>query len=201
MYNNYPNPYYMNTPWYNPYAMYGPCNSYPPPYGAGSSGRYYSNQDKSRRLIGALVHDTTQNMQVQIKDYGPEPFTVNINEITKDNSNFRTALWTGDGLQLTLMSINPGDEIGLEMHPDLDQFIRIEEGEGMVMMGDIQDNLDYREEVYDDFAFIIPAGKWHNLVNTGRIPIKLYSIYAPPQHPHGTVHRTRAEAEAAEEHQ
>lgn len=135
-----------------------------------------------------------------IKDYGPNPFVINIEEATKENDTFRTALWTGCHLQLTLMSINVGEDIGLEMHPDLDQFIRIEEGQGLVLMGDRQDRLDFRRQVSDDFVFIIPAGKWHNLINTGNRPIKLYSIYAPPQHPYGTVHRTKAEAEAAENH-
>ncbi|WP_330389510.1 cupin domain-containing protein [Geosporobacter ferrireducens] len=134
------------------------------------------------------------------KDYGPKPFVVNIEEATKQNNTFRTALWTGSHLQLTLMSINVGEDIGLEIHPNLDQFIRIEEGQGLVKMGDRKDRLDFQEKVYDDFAIIIPAGKWHNLINTGCKPLKLYSIYAPPQHPHGTVHETKAIAETAEGH-
>jgi len=124
---------------------------------------------------------------------------VNIEEVTKQNNNFRTVLWTGTHLQLTLMSINPGEDIGLEVHPNLDQFIRIEEGQGLVKMGDRKDKLNFQAAVYDDIAFIIPAGKWHNLINTGYKPLKLYSIYAPPQHPYGTVHKTKADAEAAEE--
>jgi predicted heme/steroid binding protein/mannose-6-phosphate isomerase-like protein (cupin superfamily) len=137
--------------------------------------------------------------KIQLKDYGPQPFVVNIEEATKQNNTFRTALWTGSHLQLTLMSIPVGGEIGLESHPNLDQFIRIEEGQGLVKMGDRKDYLDFQKRVYDDFAFIIPAGKWHNLINTGNKPIKLYSIYAPPQHPRGTVHVTKADAEAAEQ--
>jgi mannose-6-phosphate isomerase-like protein (cupin superfamily) len=97
------------------------------------------------------------------------------------------------------MSLKVGEDIGLEIHPDLDQFIRIEQGQGVVMMGDRRDRLDFQEKVFDDFAFVIPAGKWHNLINTGCVPLKLYSIYAPPQHPHGTVHKTKADALAAEE--
>jgi len=142
--------------------------------------------------------DDLDTEELELKDYGPEPFAINIVEATKQNDTFRTALWTGTHLQLTLMSIPVGGEIGLERHPDLDQFIRIEEGEGLVKMGDSQNNLDFQERVYDDFIFIIPAGKWHNLVNTGDIPIKLYSIYAPPQHPKGTVHETKADSDAAE---
>jgi mannose-6-phosphate isomerase-like protein (cupin superfamily) len=142
--------------------------------------------------------DKEDNFFIKLKDYGSQPFVVNIEEATKQNNTFRTALWTGEHLQLTLMSIKVGEEIGLENHPNLDQFIRIEEGQGLVKMGDRKDRLDFQEKVYDDFAFIIPAGKWHNLINTGRKPLKLYSIYAPPQHPKGTVHKTKAEAEAAE---
>lgn len=130
-----------------------------------------------------------------IRDYGPEPFVININEATMQNNNFRTALWTGKHLQVTLMSINVGESIGLEMHPDVDQFIRIEQGYGLVQMGNDKNNLNFERKVYDDFAIIIPAGKWHNLTNIGNVPIKLYSIYAPPNHPKGTVHRTKADAE------
>nr|WP_227017350.1 cupin domain-containing protein [Sinanaerobacter chloroacetimidivorans] len=138
------------------------------------------------------------NYLYALTDYGPAPLVINIEEVTKQNENFRTALWTGDHLQLTLMCINPGEEIGLEIHPNLDQFIRIEDGQGLVKMGNQKDRLDFQEKVYDNFAFIIPAGTWHNLINTGNKPLKLYSIYAPPQHPHGTIQETREDAEASE---
>lgn len=131
-----------------------------------------------------------------LMDYGPNPFVVNIEQATRQNDAFRVALWTGEHLQLTLMSIGVGEDIGLEVHNDLDQFLRIEQGRGLVMMGDSMDRLYYQQRVMDDYAIIIPAGKWHNLINTGCVPLKLYSIYAPPAHPHGTVHRTREEAEA-----
>ncbi|CAN7404562.1 cupin domain-containing protein [Rossellomorea sp. LjRoot5] len=133
------------------------------------------------------------------KDYGPYPYSVNIDEVTVNNDTFRTALWTGEHLQVTLMSINPGEDIGLEIHPNTDQFLRLEQGEGIVRMGDRQDNLTYEKEVKQDFAIMIPAGTWHNVINTGNTPIKLYSIYAPPHHPRGTVHTTKADAIAAEE--
>ncbi|AND40361.1 MULTISPECIES: cupin domain-containing protein [Cytobacillus] len=135
----------------------------------------------------------------RITDYGPQPFVVDIEEATKQNNTFRTAIWTGEHLQLTLMSINAGEDIGLEIHPELDQFLRIEEGEGIVQMGDSKDQLDFQRKVADDFAIIIPAGKYHNVINTGSKPLKLYSIYSPPQHPFGTVHQTKADAMAAEE--
>jgi len=132
------------------------------------------------------------------KDYGPEPFVIDINEATKQNKAFRTALWTGNHLQLTLMSIPAGEDIGLENHPDLDQFIRMEQGQGLVKMGKQRENLNMERIVSGDDAFIIPAGTWHNLINTGNRPLKLYSIYAPPQHPKGTVHLTKEDAIAAE---
>jgi len=111
------------------------------------------------------------------------------------NSAYRVALWTGEHLQLTLMSIDVGDDIGLEMHPDVDQFIRIEEGLGIVRMGESPGALSYQAGVSDDYAILIPAGKWHNLINIGSKPLKLYSIYAPPEHPRGTVHLTKQEAQ------
>jgi len=134
-----------------------------------------------------------------IADYGPEPFVVNIDRVTKQNNTFRTALWTGSHLQLTLMSIPAGGEIGLEAHPYLDQFLRLEDGCGIVKMGNSQDRLNYQKNVCDGYSIFVPAGTWHNLINTGNRPIKLYSIYAPPQHPHGTVHETKAIADAAEQ--
>lgn len=129
-----------------------------------------------------------------LKDYGPYPFVININEAAKRNNNFRTALWTGEHLQITLMSLNVGESIGLEMHPNVDQFIRIEQGVGLIEMGDTRNSFNFQNKVFDDFALVIPAGKWHNLTNIGNVPLKLYSIYAPPNHPFGTVHKTKADA-------
>jgi Mannose-6-phosphate isomerase len=134
----------------------------------------------------------------ELKDYGPMPIVVNIEAATKINNTFRTALWTGKHLQLTLMSINVGDEIGLEIHPDTDQFIRVEQGEGLVKMGINQNDLSFQRRVTPSDAIIVPAGTWHNVLNVGNVPLKVYSIYAPPKHPWGTVHKTRADAMAAE---
>ncbi|ANU15623.1 cupin [Planococcus maritimus] len=136
---------------------------------------------------------------MELKDYGAESLVVNIEEATKQNETFRTALWTGKNLQVTLMSIAPGDDIGLEVHEHGDQFLRVEDGQGLVQMGDSEDNLSFEEKAEDDYAILIPAGKWHNVTNTGDKPLKIYSIYAPPEHPHSTVHETKAEADAAEE--
>lgn len=204
-YNTYPYPYLDNM--YNPYNAY----SYPYPY-------YYNNPMYLSSFMNNFAREyipyddemecyprhgwgqsPNNYNSLQLKDYGGKPFVINIEEATKLNNNFRTALWTGEHLQLTLMSINVGEDIGLEVHPNTDQFIRIEEGQGIVKMGDSKSNLYFQKNVYDNFAIIIPAGKWHNLINTGNKPIKLYSIYAPPQHPYGTIHETKAIAEAAEE--
>lgn len=131
-------------------------------------------------------------------DFGPNPFVVDINKATLHNNTFRTALWTGNHLQLTLMSIPVGEDIGLEAHPNVDQFLRIEEGQGLVQMGDSRDHLYFRQPAFEDYAIFIPAGTWHNIINTGNKPLKLYSIYAPPNHPWGTVHQTKAIAESSE---
>lgn len=130
-----------------------------------------------------------------LKDYGDKPLVINIDEITKFNNNFRIALWTGKHLQVTLMSIKPNECIGLEMHPDVDQFIKIEEGCGLVQMGDNKNNLTFEKKAYNGYAIVIPAGKWHNLTNLENRPIKLYSIYAPANHPFGTIHKTKADEE------
>lgn len=136
---------------------------------------------------------------LEYKDFGNDPFVFNIEDYTRQNETYRTALWTGEYMQLTVMNILPGEDIGLEVHNDHDQFIRVEEGEGIVLMGDTEDDLSFERKVEDDFAIMIPAGKWHNVVNNSDEPLKLYSIYAPREHPHGAVHKTREEGIAAEE--
>jgi mannose-6-phosphate isomerase-like protein (cupin superfamily) len=132
-----------------------------------------------------------------MQDHGANPYVVNIEELTLANENFRTAAWTGANLQMTLMTIQPGDDIGLEVHDDHDQFLRIEQGTALVEMGPSETEL-HEYEAADDYAIFVPAGVWHNVVNTGDEPLKLYSIYAPAEHPHGTIHVTKAEADAAE---
>lgn len=131
-------------------------------------------------------------------DFGPEPFVTNISCAAKQNSVFRRALWTGCHLQLTLMCIPPCGEIGIEIHSDTDQFLRVEQGQGLVKMGFSKECLDDQKSICANDAILIPAGTWHNIINTGRYPMKLYSIYAPPHHSHGTVHRTKEEADAME---
>jgi mannose-6-phosphate isomerase-like protein (cupin superfamily) len=191
-------PFYSGNPMHNPDNMYNAYKMYTYPYCVNTPayGSGFPNQFPYEpvHFSGKMKHGGS----IKLMDYGSDPFTVNIEEAARQNNAFRIALWTGKHLQVTLMSIKPGEDIGLEAHPGTDQFIRVEQGQGLVKMGDRKDKLDFQEEVCDDYAIVIPAGKWHNLINTGCIPLKLYSIYAPPEHPHGTVHETKADAEAAE---
>ena len=117
---------------------------------------------------------------------------------TLDNENFRRVVFTGAKSQLTVMAIQPGEEIGVEMHDHLDQFLRIEQGSALVTFGPSETEITERHEVTDDWAIIVPGGTWHNVINTGTEALKLYSIYSPPEHPDGTIHRDKAEADAAE---
>lgn len=133
----------------------------------------------------------------EVRDYGSDPIILNIDHATKMNENLRTTLWTGQDMQLTLMSIPVCEDIGVEVHSDVDQFIRIESGRARVYMGSCENDLREMGYVDDNYAIIIPAGTWHNIVNVGGRPLKLYSLYAPPAHPFGAVHRTRDEAERA----
>jgi mannose-6-phosphate isomerase-like protein (cupin superfamily) len=121
-----------------------------------------------------------------------------IERATLDNETFRTVLFTGDHTQLTVMRLAPGEDIGWEAHHDRDQFLRVEQGRGRVELGQSDGEAEETHDVVDDWAIIVPAGVWHNVVNTGPDDLKVYSLYSPPEHPDGTVHRTKAEAEAAE---
>ncbi len=121
-----------------------------------------------------------------------------IERLTVANINFRTVIYTGGHAQLTVMRLGPGEEIGWESHPDLDQFVRVERGEGRLDLGRTGEGTDEQHRLSDDWAFIVPAGVWHNVTNTGQGDLKLYSLYAPPEHPDGTVHVTKADADADE---
>jgi len=121
-----------------------------------------------------------------------------VEKVTLDNVNFRTVVFTGEHTQLTVMRLAPGEDIGLEAHPHLDQFLRIEQGRGRAELGRSEGSVEETHDVGPDWAIVVPAGIWHNVVNTGDEELKLYSLYSPPEHPDGTVHRTKQEAEAAE---
>lgn len=140
-------------------------------------------------------------MTTQIpSDQGPNPFVIDIESATLANENYRTTVWSGSNLQMTLMSIEPGHDIGLEVHHTHDQFLRVEAGRGRVQMGPEKDDLSFDREVEADWVILVPAGSWHNVTNIGDEPLKLYALYGPPEHPHGAVHPTKADADAAEHH-
>lgn len=122
-------------------------------------------------------------------------YVENIEARTVENTDFRRVLYTGQHLQLVLMTLQPGEDIGSEVHPDIDQFFRIEEGAGTVEIDGV------RHAVKDDDAILVPAGARHNVINTGDAPLKLYTLYGPPEHKHGVVQATKAEAEARHEHE
>ena len=114
----------------------------------------------------------------------------NIEEVTKENSNFRKVLYTAKHSQLVVMSLKPGEDIGTEVHDDIDQFIRIEQGKGKAILDGVETQIE------DDFAIVVPAGTEHNFVNESDEEMKLYTIYSPPEHKEGTIHPTKEEAEA-----
>ena len=126
-------------------------------------------------------------------DQGPHPYVVNIEEATLANENFRTTLWTGEKIQLTVMSIPVGGDVGLEVHNDTDQFLRLEQGRGRVQMGPSKDELTFDEEISDDWVVLVPKGQWHNITNIGDEPMKIYSLYAPPHHAPGTIHESQSD--------
>jgi mannose-6-phosphate isomerase-like protein (cupin superfamily) len=134
-----------------------------------------------------------------MKDIGPDPQSFDLEKETLENENYRTVAWSGKYLQLTLMSIPVGEDVGLEAHPDTDQFLRLDGGRGRVQMGPSKDDLSFEREVEDGWAVFVPAGTWHNITNIGDEPMQLYAVYAPVHHAPGKVQATATEAERDEE--
>ena len=132
----------------------------------------------------------------RVKDIGPQPQSFDIERATKENSNYRSVAWSGRYLQVTLMSIPPGGDIGLEAHPQTDQFLRLDAGNGRVQMGAAKDKLTFEKEVSNGWCVLVPAGTWHNITNTGKTPMKVYAIYAPAHHTPDNVQVTAAAAKA-----
>lgn len=128
-------------------------------------------------------------------EYGPEPFIVNIGDAARENTFFHTVLWTGVNLQLVVICINPGGETNTVNHPGVDQFLVAVEGECLIKFGTVSENPDFQETIHEGYAVCIPAGRYHNIINTGDKQLKLYSIYAPSQHPWGTFHNVMPTAE------
>ena len=133
-----------------------------------------------------------------LHDYGSDPFVVSLPRATRANPFFRLALWTGQQLQLVLMTLPAGGEIGAERHGDTDQLLYIESGTGKVDMGEAKDDLSLHRSVSAGDAILVPAGTWHRVRNAGRMPLRLFTVYAPPEHPYGTIHETIEAARAAE---
>lgn len=134
-----------------------------------------------------------------IDDKGPRPQAFDIEAATIENDTYRTVAWTGRYLQVTLMSIPVGESIGLEAHPETDQFLRIDAGRGRCVMGPAEDQLDFEQEVSDGWAIQVPAGTWHDVINIGDEPLRLYTVYAPVHHASGIVQQTSEDAERDEE--
>ena len=131
-----------------------------------------------------------------IIDIGPDPQSFNLEEATVENANYRTVAWSGRYLQVTLMSIPESGDVGLEMHPETDQFLRLDAGRGRVQMGPSQDNLEFDQDVSDGWCILVPAGTWHNVTNIGDEPMQLYAVYAPAHHKPGKIQATAADSAA-----
>lgn len=134
-----------------------------------------------------------------IKDIGPRPQSFDLETATVENPNYRTVAWSGKYLQVTLMSIPVGGDIGLEKHPETDQFIRLDAGRGRAQMGPAKDDLSFDQEVSDGWCVLVPAGSWHNITNIGDEPMQVYTVYAPQHHTPGKVHETKDVADHDED--
>lgn len=135
---------------------------------------------------------------MKITDNGPKPNTFDIETATKENKNYRTTAWTGKYLQVTLMSIPVGESIGLEAHPETDQFLRLDAGKGHCVMGPSKDDLPFQQDVEDGWSVQVPAGTWHDIINTGDEPMQVYAVYAPSHHAQGIVQKTAEDADKDE---
>lgn len=132
----------------------------------------------------------------RITDIGPQPQSFDIERATRENSDYRSVAWSGRYLQVTLMSIPAGGSIGLEAHPQTDQFLRLDAGRGLVQMGAAKDQLSFERKVSNGWCVLVPAGTWHNITNVGTTPMQVYAIYAPAHHAPDKVQATAAVAEA-----
>ncbi len=155
-----------------------------------NSNRLFAIGASAALVISGLTGAALANPSEQ--DQGTKPWVVDIEKLATSNQNFRTTWWTGKQLQMTVMALKPGEDIGLEMHEKGDQFIRVEQGKARVQMGPTKRNLNYDKTVANDWAIFIPEGYWHNITNTGKNMLKVYVLYAPPEHPAGTIHSSKA---------
>lgn len=132
----------------------------------------------------------------RIADIGPQPQAFDLERATQENPDYRSVAWSGRYLQVTLMSIPVGGSIGLEAHPQTDQFLRLDAGRGRVQMGATKDDLTFEKDVSDGWCVLVPAGTWHNITNIGTTPMQVYTVYAPAHHAPDKVQATAAVAEA-----
>ena len=163
--------------------------------GENSDGAQNTERWRSENSGGAQSETTPKgrcSIGSQTQDKGNAPVVINLSESAMQNENFREALWTGSNLQLTVMSIPVGEEIGIEIHDDIDQMIGVESGVGEVTFGRLKNNFSAPERINQNSVFVIPKGTYHNVKNIGRTPLKLYSVYAPKAHPFGTVEKTKS---------
>jgi len=134
-----------------------------------------------------------------IADIGPRPQSFDLEAQTLQNTAYRTVAWSGRYLQVTLMSIPVGGDVGLEMHPDTDQFLRLDAGRGRAQMGPTKNELTFDQLVEDGWCVLVPAGTWHNVTNVGEETLQIYTVYAPQHHQPGKIHQTKAIADADED--
>ncbi len=171
------------------YSLYGPAAHPQGTVHRTQADDPHSGEAKPNPTIG-----TVDPVAPFTKDPGAVPLVFDIEDATARNTNFRTAAWTADDLQLTLMNIPVGGDVGLEMHSDVDQFLRVESGKAKVYFGDSPGTLRFAGVAQADSAVLVPSGTWHNIVNDSpKQPLKLYSLYGPAQHPQGTIHPTQAD--------
>ena len=145
-----------------------------------------------------MLSENENNNLNNLQKLNNPPGLINIHKETFNNNYFRKEIWTGQHLQVTVMCIPAGGEIGLEMHDNIDQFIRIEHGIASVYMGKTKQDVKFVGNANSDYAILIPAGTWHNILNNTKQPLKVYSIYTPPKHPVGTIHKTKFDSDLAE---
>ena len=150
------------------------------------------HKEQLHAVIGCLIAAGREDLAIALTSNNKKGFVGNIETLTVENDNFRKVLYTGEHSQLVIMSIAPKEDIGEEVHETIDQFFRIEKGEGKVIINGVE------TPISDGVSFVIPAGAKHNVINTGDKELKLYSIYSPGNHKDGTIHKTKSDV--TEEH-
>lgn len=160
--------------------------------------QYYIENNYGEKYKPERTKIICSDNMMQNTDKGGKPFVTNIMRKAGENSNFRIAVWTGNNLQMTLMCIPPHSDIGLERHETTDQMLRVESGVGVVRIGTDKNQMSSQQKISVGDVVFVPAGTWHNIINNGDKPLKLSSVYAPPNHKKGIVQATKEDARRAE---